>query len=157
MCIPVKCLKYEKIFQKLTVNHSYHVHGLKSAYGGGVSRRLSNTCNVYVAHWTMRWQNSKFLTICSDILVKTFCRSQPLLASETLDYTRAPLLNLDGTVNELDAIINCGDSHIKVDFAPCFVSQTSVILWKPLLKISTMTYLIIQWGNLDVLGHIHDE
>jgi hypothetical protein len=100
----------------------------------------------------------KIRTICSDILVEEFCKAQPFYWRLKHWIIHALLFSsLSRLINDLDAIIIAAILTLVWILLVCFVSQTSDILWKPFLKILTMTYLIILWGIVDVLGHIRDE
>jgi hypothetical protein len=100
----------------------------------------------------------KIRTICSDILVEEFCKAQPFHWRLKHWIIHALLFSsLSRLINDLDAIIIAAILTLVWILLVRFVSRTSDILWKPFLKILTMTYLIILWGTVDVLGHIRDE
>jgi hypothetical protein len=65
--------------------------------------------------------------------------------------------SLNRMINDLDAIIIATTFAMVCILLVRFVSRTSDILQKPFLQILSMTYLIILWGIVDVLGHICDE
>jgi hypothetical protein len=97
-------------------------------------------------------------TICSDILVEEFCKAQPFYWRVKHWITHALLfLSPSRLINDLDAMMIAAILTLVWILLVRFVYRTSDILWKPFLKVLTMTYLIILWGILDVLGHIRDE
>jgi hypothetical protein len=97
-------------------------------------------------------------TICSKALVDEFFKAQPLnwkLKHWIIHSLLFSSLNI--VINELDAIMIAVILTSVWILLVRFVFRTSDILRKPVLRLLMMTYLIILWGIVNVLGHIHDE